>query len=491
MEWFILIVVLPLILIPIVLLGGFAGCGELLPSSTDPVKPPADPTNLRGKALNPTSIELEWDDNSAGSAKFEIDRETLGANPKKETLPGLQKATPPPFIDASVAPSTTYVYVVRAKDPATGLPANNPTNSVTIATPPDVSLPPPPPLPIWQTAYDTPLTTNDADLKNNTLVQRLTALTAGGEQVRLTLRGTTTIGLAIDRLYVGDIGAPEPGNPIPDEWDSLSATLRELRPGGVYIPAGKPVTIDPVNFHVDMATGLAFAFDLNAALGQTKKANVAGQKAFHKAAALEANVANRTAGYTQLNGVYVVEKVEVFPSPAAIAPPVTWKPCVGTTFNADSITLGNATIVQRINSALLANGSTGKVRLTIQSSATGLVIRRMFISAAAVAGEPGNPVPNPWDSAAATIKEVRPGGASIPVNTPITIVFDYLLDKTKDLIIAFDIAEVSGTVCRQRNITGPSYYYLGNSEEATTANRSAGYTQVTNTICIVEKIEVA
>src|SRR5207237_1119855 len=56
MQWVVLVVVVPLVLIPIVLLYGFAGCAKFSsapePPSTTPAGPPAAPTDL---SATPTS----------------------------------------------------------------------------------------------------------------------------------------------------------------------------------------------------------------------------------------------------------------------------------------------------------------------------------------------------------------------------------------------------------------------------------------------------
>ena len=104
MEWFILIFLVPLILVPIVLLCGFAGCSSF--STGDPVAPTAPtpakttaPTNFTATANGTDEIALAWQHTSP-IAKFTVRR--TAPDPKvlaKDTLdhsvsdPGLNDGT--------------------------------------------------------------------------------------------------------------------------------------------------------------------------------------------------------------------------------------------------------------------------------------------------------------------------------------------------------------------------------------------------------------
>lgn len=74
MDWLVLIVVVPLILIPIVVLCGFAGCGTLLGISDDV----ASTSGLVAKGTDTQRIDLTWSDNSGGTIGSTVERAEIG-----------------------------------------------------------------------------------------------------------------------------------------------------------------------------------------------------------------------------------------------------------------------------------------------------------------------------------------------------------------------------------------------------------------------------
>lgn len=118
MDWFILIFLVPLILVPIVLLCGFAGCGLDLKATGDlPVPAPLAPSNLSATAAGTRLIKLKWDDNSGGTAKFRIERATWGGSfsqvaevvaEVKDKIITFEDQTP------GLVEGTTFLYRVRA-----------------------------------------------------------------------------------------------------------------------------------------------------------------------------------------------------------------------------------------------------------------------------------------------------------------------------------------------------------------------------------------
>lgn len=122
MDWLILILLVPAIIVPIVLLWGFVGCRSF--GTSDPVKTPA-PTNLKATAKSTNLISLQWDDNAGGTAQFKVTRIEEGspAPPPKiyDNLPGKT------FDDtADLKDGTTYFYTVQATLP--GQSESDPSN---------------------------------------------------------------------------------------------------------------------------------------------------------------------------------------------------------------------------------------------------------------------------------------------------------------------------------------------------------------------------
>jgi hypothetical protein len=105
MDWLILLLLIPAIIVPIVLLCGFAGC---TPFTEDTTKPAA-PANLAAMAVPGTtdSIKLTWDDTSGGTAKFDVERTAPKA---KDTLKDKLSG----FVDGGLDDGTDFSYDVKA-----------------------------------------------------------------------------------------------------------------------------------------------------------------------------------------------------------------------------------------------------------------------------------------------------------------------------------------------------------------------------------------
>ncbi len=325
MEWFLLIVLVPLIVISIVLLYGFAGCTSFgaapdppappTPPITPPAGPPAPPGNLRVTNVGETSITLAWDHASPATVEFVITRTGLDLVPNANYA-AIGQGIATTFTDGvlapgSVVPGTVYSYTVRAKS-STDPTASPESNTVTVRTLK------------WEVAYDQALTVDDGvTLAGNSLVQRIdraTYLPFGGttvRQVRLTLRGSTAgpgANTLIDLATISHVplGAL-PGNPTPDPWDSEAVPLSL---GAASLPvAGGPVMLGPTNFALNRTKDLLIAFDIN--VGNTNVARgrptVGASQAYARANTAEAATTNRSPlGYANRPaGVYFVEKIEV------------------------------------------------------------------------------------------------------------------------------------------------------------------------------------
>jgi hypothetical protein len=113
MEWFILIFLVPLILVPIVLLCGFAGCSSF-EAASDPVAPttpqkttPADFTKATANGTD--QIDLEWQHTSP-TAKFTVTR--TAPDPKVLAKDTLDHSVPDPGLNDG----TDFFYTLTAKD---------------------------------------------------------------------------------------------------------------------------------------------------------------------------------------------------------------------------------------------------------------------------------------------------------------------------------------------------------------------------------------
>ena len=114
MEWFVLIFLVPLILVPIVLLCGFAGCGidTLAPGSgPDHV---AAPSNLSGTATGVDEIVLNWQNNTGGPTNFSVQ----GAPNANSNYPDIGQTALNTFTHKGLVEGTTYHYRVRVEIPS-------------------------------------------------------------------------------------------------------------------------------------------------------------------------------------------------------------------------------------------------------------------------------------------------------------------------------------------------------------------------------------
>ncbi len=115
MEWFILLVLVPAILVPVVLLYGFAGCGTQLVVDED-TSTAIVPTGLHATVSDLLrGIVLVWTNKEPDPARFEVrrteQRAPLQPPATPELLPDVITATV--FVDKIAAPGLTFKYEVR------------------------------------------------------------------------------------------------------------------------------------------------------------------------------------------------------------------------------------------------------------------------------------------------------------------------------------------------------------------------------------------
>ena len=148
------------------------------------------------------------------------------------------------------------------------------------------------------------------------LVQRIEAvrLSRSGKRVRLTLRASLTSAAYIDRIYISR--AAPAGDPYDSAADLTQVTWLALAPAAaLVIPAGQFVTLpfQDLTYNLDEGQPLLIAVDFSAAhpsgLKCTKAVPIEQACAYYKSGA-EAAKPDRS-GFTQLPGIYLIEKIEV------------------------------------------------------------------------------------------------------------------------------------------------------------------------------------
>src|SRR5262245_30769579 len=90
MEWLILCLLVPAIVVPVVLLWGFVGCYE--PATLEPSL--LAPQTLEATPISTSEISLTWQDPNGGGVRFEIHRAKDGG--PSELLATVDS---PPFVD--------------------------------------------------------------------------------------------------------------------------------------------------------------------------------------------------------------------------------------------------------------------------------------------------------------------------------------------------------------------------------------------------------
>jgi hypothetical protein len=308
MEWLILCLVSLAVVIPIVLLWGFAGCDYVflaepdLPAATAPV-------NLVATPLSLTAVSLSWEKTDPDTVRYQVERLDPNA---PDFVPIATDVAVETFDDsAGLVAGATYSYRVRAVD-ANGNASEPPSKTVQVDL-------------FFKTAFErtgleTVQSVNQSGLDGFSLVQRMTGAPAsprlllGGANVKITLRGSTAGDLKIDRIFMSRAD-PAGKQQDSDPMDLTQVAADVLVPANTAVTVGPPPGLTPLGkiFTLDNAQDLIIAFDLgtpgNARFGALVPASAA--TAFAKGAAAEAATATRSADYSSAAVLYLVEKIEV------------------------------------------------------------------------------------------------------------------------------------------------------------------------------------
>ncbi len=142
------------------------------------------------------------------------------------------------------------------------------------------------------------------------------------------------------------------------------------------------------------------------------------------------------------------------------------------------------------NPANLANETGTLLRLSIRGSTGGaLQVDKIYVSQVAVPSA-ANPVPDAWDPASDLT--LVASNVVLPAGTPKTLdAIAYVLDPTKDLLVAFDINNATGSGnLRFVAITGPVAYFRPATAQASAPDRSSDFVPTPDQLYLIEKIEV-
>ena len=303
-EWFLLIVLAPLLVGPIVLLFGFAGCGFSVGVGL------ATPTNLRATGTSTSTIDLAWDNPNTEPVTFEVDRTKEGESTPQTTIPSATTT----LVDTGLQEATTYFYTVRAVEVAN--PAVKSSDSAPPASGRTIAR-----------AFLATLTTNDPGREGFTVVQRIeparllqSTLTGDiltpGARIRVTVRGSTEGQARLDRVYISQ--AALQGDVYDSDNDIIYIT------SGVDVPINTAVVLPDIDYDLDRTKPLIVAFDISSTpnRGNLRYQDVVSPNdgtAFLKPATIEASIKDRAPSvadptglpYNSFPRVYLIEKIEV------------------------------------------------------------------------------------------------------------------------------------------------------------------------------------
>jgi hypothetical protein len=299
MEWLLLCLLVPAVVVPVVLLWGFAGC------KFDPQLQILTPQNLVATPISVTEISLKWDNTDPNPVRFEVHRATDGTSFDLYATVD-QEAFVDPTSDPTLPPlqpGITYSYKVigvRKDNPDNRSSDSNIDAARPLAFVADLSVTQQ--IPIPPSEYTFVLRISPSRLHNS------------GTKVRVTVQGAPSGNVMLTRVFLSRAA------PAGDPYDSLPAgNPGGLTQVGAAVPLtddqAKPLTLPFIPYALDPSQDLLVAFDFTAAAGQANiRYDPSPGVALHFGQGFqEAGVADRAAGYVPQADPrsYLIKQIEV------------------------------------------------------------------------------------------------------------------------------------------------------------------------------------
>jgi hypothetical protein len=261
-EWLILLLLVPAVVVPVVGLWGFAGC------DFHPTVVPSPPANLHAVAKSDQRIDLNWEQGDPNTISYRIDRAPDGGTP----VTIADNVTVTTFVDDNIVvngmgliPNTTYFYDVRtivADSSLTDLadPAKANAKTFALAFQIDPALPP----------------LDHHDTGNFCYAQRIPAaqLLADGSKLRLQVWGSPAGNVTVHRIYISRVA--NPGNP--NDYQS-AGDIKPVLISDLTLPNDQPIFLpdlsnDPIDYTLDQTMDLIIALDFTATAAQGNSRHV-------------------------------------------------------------------------------------------------------------------------------------------------------------------------------------------------------------------------
>ncbi|RBP45375.1 fibronectin type III domain protein [Roseimicrobium gellanilyticum] len=291
MEWTLLVLLVPFIIVPVVLLWGYAGCSFEARGYF-----PSIPADVTVTEVGPGFVALTWTHEAVAGVTFEVD-----VFKEQETVPVTLMSDVTSARAERLLPSTLYRFQVRA---LYGGFDTDPSSEVSATTLPPVR------------CFTSSLSMDQTLVEGFCLAQRLepAVLAAGGFHVFITVRGPNSGSLVLDRVYISQPAAV--GNPYDSAGDlTMVATA-------VSVPQGMSLPLPVVQYTLDPSRPLLVIFDINSTQGTVRNQSfVPASQAtcFVKGATAEAAVADRIPNaanpgaqpYVVSDTIYLIETIDV------------------------------------------------------------------------------------------------------------------------------------------------------------------------------------
>jgi hypothetical protein len=277
-EWLMLVLLVPAVLVPFVLVFGFSGCSLLFKPGL------SKPSNVSAIGAGDDRIRLEWTHSGEG-VTFEVTRVPDGGT-TQTTISTPQTS----LLDGGLNEGTTYFYQVVA---VSGSMKSDPSDEVSAST--------------FRKAFDEALP-NSRPRTDECVVLRIKAirLFGSGSPVQITLQRSDG-NLVINAMSISR--PADDGNP----YDSAEAPVPVLSAPLTLSPdpSDPQVRLPLVDFELDEENDLLVAFDIGDPGRTSRSASTSNVDAFRGPAG-EALAAKRSDGYQPDPGrVYLVAKIHV------------------------------------------------------------------------------------------------------------------------------------------------------------------------------------
>jgi hypothetical protein len=306
-EWLMLLLLVPAIVVPVVLLVGFAGCNQVFGVKSTTIAP-SPPILASAEGTSGSIIHLTW--TWTGDLQTLKTFHFVRTNPDGTETPfdTLPSTSPFETDDVGLKSATPYGYRVQA--------VFNDGSSTNFSP-----APPAPPLAgttlSLEPTFTQTLTSDEPNWEGFTLVQRIemNRLFRSGTQVLLILHASSMGEALLDKIYISkpDPAAADPYQPGPDLtalYDNPNSPL----PVPMNTPQTPPAIVGPVNYNLDHTQALLIAFEFHASPeSDVAFADVATADASaYYIQASEASSRPRSSGYTPAGSrVYLIERIEV------------------------------------------------------------------------------------------------------------------------------------------------------------------------------------